>query len=152
VSYFDLISEEVRRHSPSYGLTPYYLKEVLINDVPVRSGESQKALPIYIAIYLWEDYSGEDFMHHLKHSKEFLEIPDAFRTDFVRSQAERFKSGFEFQRWKSAQAAIATGIILGCCKKIGLPAVVVKEGSEPAGFVTGTNVFCLIKFSNEPPE
>lgn len=143
--YFDFISEEVRRHSPSYGLSPHYLKGVLMNDALVKPAESQKELPFYIGIYLWEDYSAEDFMHHLKHSKEFLEMPEVSKADFVRFQTERLSNEIELQRWKSAQAAIATGIVLGCCKKMGLQAKVVKEGSEPAGFLTNHNVFCLIK-------
>ena len=32
-----------------------------MNDALVEPVESQKELPFYIGIYLWEDYSAEDF-------------------------------------------------------------------------------------------
>ena len=72
-------------------------------------------------------------------------MPEYCRPEFIKFQLKRLSNDSELNEWKVNQTAIAIGIIMGSCKKMGLKATVIDMQDEPTTYLPNTSIYCFIK-------
>ncbi|SHE76520.1 hypothetical protein SAMN04488522_1011143 [Pedobacter caeni] len=106
-SLFDVIMENIRKISGSYGLAPYSVMEF-----PAFEFKGGR----FIAMFIWDDYSFSDLEDYLRKSQEYLTMDCLLQDDFITLKLQELSKPAILRQWQQHQLEIALGITLATLK------------------------------------
>lgn len=116
---FEKIQTQLWKNAISTGIQPYTCKFFDVNEsmqvfIPNDKFENVCGL----ALFLYQDYSLNDFKDYLVNCKEYVMMTNAkYKNAFFKSQLTKYDSRNTFLNWQYQQLFVALGIVLNTLQK-----------------------------------
>lgn len=98
----------------SSGNSPYTIVPVEVNDelISLTGRDSLYGFKQGLAFFIWEDYTLEDYKDFIKNSKEYLQISDGLKKQFLIERLNKTIEKDDLIRWQNNQMYLAIGIAI----------------------------------------
>lgn len=126
----DQILDRIRTISVSYGLPPCSVSAGTLHEYikSILPGV-EKDFTHMVSISLWNQYSREEVIDYLKHSKECLELSsDELRDRFLAQNLDRIYNEVGIENWKMLQSDLILGMVTGCARSFGREPLAIHVG------------------------